>query len=205
MPLHLQVKLLRVLQEKQVRPVGSTAPVPVDVRIISATYRNLEEAVAEERFREDLFYRLNVVSLELPSLDQRKEDIPLLVEYFLGTLSGGDERQVKKISPEAMQVLVDGAWPGNIRQLYNVIENSFALAASSLITEDLLHDALKQHQRKIPSLAEARRQFEQQYLIQLLQTTNGDVLRAARIANRNQSDFTQLLNRHHIVPSLFIS
>ncbi len=104
-----------------------------------------------------------------------------------------------------MQVLVDGAWPGNIRQLYNVIENSFALAASSLITEDLLHDALKQHQRKIPSLAEARRQFEQQYLIQLLQTTNGDVLRAARIANRNQSDFTQLLNRHHIVPSLFIS
>jgi two-component system response regulator GlrR len=205
MPLHLQVKLLRVLQEKQVRPVGSTVPVPVDVRIISATYRNLEEAVAEKMFREDLFYRLNVVSLELPPLDQRKEDIPLLAEYFLGTLSGGDERQVKKISPEAMQILVDAAWPGNIRQLHNVIENSFALAASSLITEDLLHDAIKQHQRKIPPLAEARRQFEQQYLIQLLQTTNGDVLRAARIANRNQADFTQLLNRHHIVPSLFSS
>lgn len=205
MPLHLQVKLLRVLQEKQVRPVGSATPVPVDVRIISATHRNLEEAVEEKLFREDLFYRLNVVSLVLPPLHERKEDIPLLAEYFIGILSGGDEQQVKKITPEAMQILVDAAWPGNVRQLYNVIENAFALATSSLITEDLLHDAIKRHRRKIPPLSEARRQFEQQYLIQLLQTTNGNVSRAARIANRNRTDFYKLLNRHHIVPSLFKS
>ncbi|MCL7486566.1 MAG: sigma 54-interacting transcriptional regulator [Desulfobulbaceae bacterium] len=205
MPLHLQVKLLRVLQEKQVRPVGSSTPVPIDVRIISATHRNLEEAIEEKMFRQDLFYRLNVVSLELPPLHKRKEDIPLLAEYFLGILSDSDEEQMKKITPEAMQILVDAAWPGNIRQLYNVIENAFALSTSSLITENLLHDAIKQHQRKIPPLSEARRQFEQQYLIQLLQTTNGNVSQAARIANRNRTDFYKLLNRHHIVPSLYKS
>jgi two-component system response regulator GlrR len=205
MPLHLQVKLLRVLQEKLVRPVGSSTPVPIDVRIISATHRNLEEAIEEKMFREDLFYRLNVVSLVLPPLHERKEDIALLAEHFIGILSGDDEKQVKKITPEALQVLVDAAWPGNIRQLYNVIENAFALSTSLLITEDLLHDAIKQHQRKIAPLSEARRQFEQQYLIQLLQTTNGNVSQAARIANRNRTDFYKLLNRHHIVPSLFKS
>jgi two-component system response regulator GlrR len=205
MPLHIQVKLLRVLQEKQVRPVGSTTPVPVDVRIISATHGNLETAVEEKIFREDLFYRLNVVSLELPPLHKRKEDIPLLSEYFVGKLSGNDEKQKKYFSPEAMQILVNAAWPGNIRQLYNVIENAFALTTSTLITENLLHDAIKQHQRKIPPLSEARRQFEQQYLIKLLQTTNGDVSQAARIAKKNRTDFDKLLNRHHILPSLFNS
>ena len=205
MPLHLQVKLLRVLQEKQVRPVGTTTPVPVDVRIISATHRNLEEAIEYKQFREDLFYRLNVVSLELPPLHERKEDIPLLAEYFIQILTGDNEKAVKRITPEAMQILVDAAWPGNVRQLYNVMENAFALATSPLITEDLLHDAIKQHQKKIIPLFEARRQFEQQYLIKLLQTTQGNVSQAARVANRNRTDFYKLLNRHHIIPDLFKS
>ena len=205
MPLHLQVKLLRVLQEKQVRPVGTTTPVPVDVRIISATHRNLEEAIEYKQFREDLFYRLNVVSLELPPLHERKEDIPLLAEYFIQILTGDNEKAVKRITPEAMQILVDAAWPGNVRQLYNVMENAFALATSPLITEDLLHDTIKQHQKKIIPLFEARRQFEQQYLIKLLQTTQGNVSQAARVANRNRTDFYKLLNRHHIIPDLFKS
>ena len=205
MPLHLQVKLLRVLQERQVRPVGSTTPVPVDVRIISATHRNLEEAIEQNQFRQDLFYRLNVVNLELPPLHERKEDIPLLAEYFIEILCGDNEKSVRNITPEAMRILVDAAWPGNVRQLYNVVENAFALATSPLISEDLLHDTIKQHQKKIPPLFEARRQFEQQYLIQLLHTTNGKVTQAARIANRNRTDFYKLLNRHHIVPSLFKS
>lgn len=203
MPMHLQVKLLRVLQERQVRPVGSTTPVPVDVRIISATHRNLEEAVENKQFRQDLFYRLNVVSLELPPLHERKEDIPLLAEYFIEILSGGSDKPVKKITPEAMQTLVNAAWPGNIRQLYNVIENAYALATSPLITENLLHDAIKQHQKKIATLAEARGQFEQQYLIKLMKMTRGNVSQAARIANRNRTDFYKLLNRHHIVPAQF--
>ena len=205
MPLHLQVKLLRVLQEKQVRPVGTTTPVPVDVRIISATHRNLEEAIEYKQFREDLFYRLNVVSLELPPLHERKEDIPLLAEYFIQILTGDNQKAVKMITPEAMRILVDAAWPGNVRQLYNVMENAFALATSPLITEDLLHDAIKQHQKKIIPLFEARRQFEQQYLIKLLQTTQGNVSQAARVANRNRTDFYKLLNRHHIIPDLFKS
>jgi two-component system response regulator GlrR len=205
MPLQLQVKLLRVLQEKQVRPVGSTTPVPVDVRIISATHRNLEEAIEYKQFREDLYYRLNVVSLELPLLHERKEDIPLLAEYFVQILSGDSKKPVKRITPEAMRILVDAAWPGNVRQLYNVVENAFALATSSFITEDLLHDAIKQHQKKIVPLSEARRQFEQQYLIKLLKTTQGNVSEAARIANRNRTDFYKLLNRHHIIPALFKS
>lgn len=203
MPMHLQVKLLRVLEEKQVRPVGSSSSVSIDVRIISATHRDLEKAVEEKIFREDLFYRLNVVNLGLPPLNERKEDIPLLAEHFIHILAGDDEKQKKKITPEAMQVLLDAAWPGNVRQLYNVIENAFALATSPLITENLLHDAIKKHQKKILPLSEARRQFEQQYLIQLLQTTNGNVSQAARIANRNRTDFYKLLNRHHIVPAQF--
>jgi two-component system response regulator GlrR len=203
MPLHLQVKILRVLQERQIRPVGSTTPVSVDVRIISATHRNLEEAIEARQFREDLFYRLNVVALELPPLHERKEDIPVLAEYFVATLSGASGKTPKKFTPEAMQTLVDAAWPGNVRQLYNVVEHAVALSTSSLIAEDLLHDAIKQHQKKILPLAEARRQFEQQYLLQLLQTTRGNVTQAARIAHRNRTDFYKLLNRHHIVPSLF--
>ncbi len=203
MPLHLQVKLLRVLQERVIRPVGSTEPVPVDVRIISATHRNLEEAIEEKKFREDLFYRLNVVSLELPPLNERKEDIPLLVDYFINNLVDESDRQVKKFSPEAMQLLLDAAWPGNVRQLYNVVEHAVALSTSPIISEDLLHDAIKQHQSKILPLAEARRQFEQQYLIQILQTTRGNVSQAARMAHRNRTDFYKLLNRHHIVPALF--
>ncbi len=203
MPLQLQVKLLRVLQERQVRPVGSAKPVSVDVRIISATHRNLEDAIAERQFREDLFYRLNVVGLVLPPLHERKGDIPLLAEYFVDMLSNGEEKALKKFTPEAMQILVDAAWPGNVRQLYNVVEHAVALSTGSLISEDLLHDAIKQDRKKILPLAEARRQFEQQYLIQLLQTTRGNVSQAARIAHRNRTDFYKLLNRHHIVPSLF--
>ena len=136
MPLHIQVKLLRVLQDRQIRPVGSSRPVPVNVRIISATHRNLEEAIAENAFREDLFYRLNVVSLELPPLHKRKEDIPLLAEHFASLLTEKGDGMERRFTPEAMQVLVEAPWPGNIRQLYNVVENAVALATSSLISED---------------------------------------------------------------------
>ena len=203
MPLHIQVKLLRVLQDRQIRPVGSAQPIPVNVRIISATHRNLEESIKENTFREDLFYRLNVVSLGLPPLHQRREDIPLLAEHFVALLQKKGDGQEKRFTPEAMKILVEAPWPGNVRQLYNVVENAMALATSSLISEDLLHDAIKQHQKKILPLSEAKRQFEQQYLIQLLQTTQGNVSQAARLAQRNRTDFYKLLNRHHIVPALY--
>ncbi len=203
MPQHLQVKLLRVLQERRIRPVGSTKAVDVDVRIISATHRDLDSMITSQDFREDLFYRLNVVNLEIPPLNARKEDIPLLIEHFIEKLSLENRKIVRGMTPEAMKILVEASWPGNVRQLYNVVEHAMALATTPLISEDLLHDAIKQNPDKIPPFAEARRQFEQQYLITLLQTTRGNVTQAAKIAHRNRTDFYKLLGRHHIVPALF--
>jgi len=203
MPLQLQVKLLRVVQERQIRPVGSSQAVAVDVRIISATHRDLEDAIVTKQFREDLFYRLNVVSLQLPPLHERKEDIPLLTEFFIRSLTANMDKKVKGFSPESMQVLIDAAWPGNVRQLYNVVEHAVTMTTSPIIAPDLLHAAVKRQKKKIVPLAEAKAQFEQQYLIQLLQTTRGNVSQAAKIAHRNRTDFYKLLNRHHIVPALF--
>jgi two-component system response regulator GlrR len=203
MPLSLQVKLLRVLQEKQVRPVGSTITIDVDARIISATHRNIDAAVKEKSFREDLFYRLNVVSIEIPPLHKRREDIPLLAHHFVKKITAQNGKEIRGFSPSAMKLLMEASWPGNIRQLQNVVEQAVALSSSPLITENLLSDALKQKPIKIMPFAEARRIFEQEYLVQLLQTTQGNVTEAARQAKRNRTDFYKLLNRHHIVPSLF--
>ncbi|HEX5628231.1 MAG TPA: sigma-54 dependent transcriptional regulator, partial [Usitatibacteraceae bacterium] len=133
MPLPLQVKLLRVLQEREVRPVGATQPVRIDVRVISATHRDLKAACAEGRFREDLYYRLNVVSLALPPLASRREDIPLLASHFLATLSARYGRTLGGFAPEAMELLVASPWRGNVRELQNVVEKCVALGTSPLV------------------------------------------------------------------------
>jgi two-component system response regulator GlrR len=203
MPLSLQVKLLRVLQEKQMRPVGSVATTSVDVRIISATHRNLEEEIASERFREDLYYRLNVVSLELPNLAERREDIPLLANHFLQKFAVRSGKKVTGFAPEAMEALISASWPGNVRQLINVVEQGLALSTTSLISASLVADAIHENIEKIPAFSEARRQFEQDYLVRLMQFTRGNVAHAARLAGRNRTEFYKLLGRHHVVPSLF--
>jgi two-component system response regulator GlrR len=203
MPLALQVKLLRVLQEKQVRPVGSTKSIPVDVRIISATHRQLEEEMTYGNFREDLYYRLNVVTLEIPSLAVRREDIPLLAMYFLSQLAAGSKKQVTSFAPDAMELLVSAAWPGNIRQLLNVVEQTFALTTTPIIPATLVRKALRDRPGDILAFADAKRRFEQEYLVQLLQITNGNVSRAARLAQRNRTEFYKLLHRHQVDPSLF--
>jgi two-component system response regulator GlrR len=205
MPLTLQVKLLRVLQEKQVRPVGSTQTTNVNVRIISATHRDIEQAVEKNEFRQDLYYRFNVVNLEIPSLVDRREDIPILANHFLKELTDSEVKKINGFSPEAMKTLIDASWPGNIRQLRNVVEQAVALATSPIISENLILEAINQNPPQILPLAEARQAFEQDYLIRLLQSTNGNVSEAARIAKRNRTDFYKLLNRHHIAPSLFKS
>lgn len=203
MPLPLQVKLLRVLQEKQMRPVGSVATIPVDVRIISATHRHLEDEVAAGRFREDLYYRLNVVSLELPGLNDRREDIPLLANHFLHKLAGRSGKKITGFAPETMEVLLQAAWPGNIRQLINVVEQAVALSTTPLIHADLVKDAIQENSEKIPTFGEARRRFEQEYLVRLMTITRGNVSHAARLAGRNRTEFYKLLSRHHVVPALF--
>jgi two-component system, NtrC family, response regulator GlrR len=203
MPLALQVKLLRVLQERQVRPVGSARVTPVDVRIISATHRNLEESIAAGQFRQDLYYRLNVVCFEVPNLAERREDIPLLAEYFRTKLAERSQKKITGFAPEAMDLLINAPWPGNIRELMNVVEQAVTLATTPVITADLVQRALRDTPERLPPLAEARRKFEQDYLVRLLQMTRGNVSQAARIADRNRTDFYKLLQRHHIVPALF--
>ncbi|HKJ21624.1 MAG TPA: sigma 54-interacting transcriptional regulator, partial [Gammaproteobacteria bacterium] len=203
MPLSLQAKLLRVLQEKEVRPVGSTASAPVDVRIISATHRNLEEAVEAGHFREDLYYRLNVVQLDIPSLRERPEDIPLLANYFLAKISEQNSKPARSFSPEAMECLISAPWPGNVRQLYNVVEQTVTLATTTVIPVSLVQKALRHKLGSLPSLAAARRDFEREYLTRLLQMTDGNITQAARFAKRNRTELYKLLRRYHLEPSTF--
>ena len=203
MPPALQVKLLRVLQEKQVRPVGGTQHAPVDVRVISATHRNLEAEMAAGNFREDLYYRLKVVALSLPSLAERREDIPLLAGHFLGEIAARYKKNVTGLSPEAVEQLVAAAWPGNVRQLYNVIEQSVALTTTPRIPANLVQQAIQREQTEFASFEQARRKFERDYLAQLLKITEGNVTQAARLAKRNRTEFYKLLQRHALDPRLF--
>jgi two-component system response regulator GlrR len=204
MPLSFQVKLLRVIQERSVRPVGTTRALPVDVRIISATHRDLDELRKSGSFREDLYYRLNVVTLDIPSLVERREDIPLLANYFLHSLSDAEKKSVKGFAPDAMEVLLSAPWPGNVRQLFNVVEQAVAFTTTSLIPASLVQRALRDEaQGEMPAFADARSRFEREYLTQLLQITNGNVSQAARIAKRNRTEFYKLLHKHHLNPSQF--
>jgi two-component system response regulator GlrR len=203
MPQPLQVKLLRVLQERVIRPVGSVDNIAIDVRIISATHRNLDQAMQNEDFREDLYYRLNVVNIELPPLRDRPEDIPVLARHFLAKATHQHNRKIRNISPGALHLLAQAAWPGNVRQLQNVIEKVVALSASPVISEGLVANALSNQDLVIPSFNEARADFEKRYLIKLMQVTEGNVTHAARIAQRNRTDFYKLLNRHSIEAAEF--
>ncbi|MEN8206860.1 MAG: sigma 54-interacting transcriptional regulator [Pseudomonadota bacterium] len=204
MPLSFQVKLLRAIQERSVRPVGATRAQDIDVRILSATHRDLDELRKSGTFREDLYYRLNVVALDIPSLIDRREDIPLLANHFLGTLGDAVKKSVKGFSPDAMEVLLSAPWPGNVRQLFNVVEQSVAFTTTSLIPASLVQRALRgEADGELPAFADARSRFEREYLTQLLQITNGNVSQAARIAKRNRTEFYKLLHKHHLHPSQF--
>ncbi len=205
MPMRLQVKLLRVLQENQVRPVGSTEAKRIDVRVISATHRDLQGLMTQGRFREDLYYRLNVVNIRLPTLDERREDIPLLVAHFLQQIAeeAGQERKV--YAPEAVEMLVTAEWPGNIRQLYNIVRQNVALSRSPVISGELVQQSLGEHAGKLLSFSDARDEFTRNYLSQILQITMGNVSQAARLAKRNRTDFYKLLARHDLNPDSFKS
>ncbi|MCK5230617.1 MAG: sigma 54-interacting transcriptional regulator, partial [Desulfobulbaceae bacterium] len=193
MPVSLQVKLLRVIQEKQVRPVGSTKSVNVDVRIISATHRDLEKAIEDGDFRQDLFYRLNVVPMEMPPLSERREDIPILVTHFLEKLYKRTGKKVTGFAPDAMEMLLSAPWPGNVRQLLNVVEQAVVFAITPVISADLLNSTIRENSDKIPTFLEARLKFEREYLVNLLQMTKGNVTQAAKFASRNRTDFYKIL------------
>jgi two-component system, NtrC family, response regulator GlrR len=202
MPMRLQVKLLRVLQENAIRPVGSTEPMPVNVRVISATHRDLQQLMAATQFREDLYYRLNVVHIEMPGLSRRREDIPMLVAHFLAQIAR--ESGVRKIyAPEAVELLATADWPGNIRQLQNVVRQNVALSQTPIIPVELVQQSLGGSPGRLPSFDEARDEFTRSYLSQILQITGGNVSQAARLARRNRTDFYKLLARHQLTPEEF--
>jgi two-component system response regulator GlrR len=203
MPLSLQVKLLRALEERKIRPVGSHESHDIDVRVISATHRKLEERIATGEFREDLYYRLNVVKLYIPSLAERREDIPLIANHALTRLAERYRRGRLQFSPEAMEVLVSAPWPGNVRQLLNVVEQAVALAATEVIPESLVRQALDVADTALTPLDEARKAFERDYLVRILKITGGNVTKAARLAGRNRTEFYRLLERHSLEPGMF--
>lgn len=198
MPLALQVKLLRVLQEKSLRPVGSTQTIPVDVRVISATHKDLKEAMAAGDFREDLYYRVCVVNLRLPSLNERQEDIPMLARHLLSVSAARHQVQVSRFSDEAMQKLCQADWPGNIRQLVNVVEQCVALTASPIINVSLVNQALINNSDAFLTLNEAKEIFERRYIRRVLKMTDGVVSRAAELAGRNRTDFYKLIKKHDL-------
>ncbi len=180
MPVALQVKLLRVLQERKVRPLGSNRDIDIDVRIISATHRDLPKAMARGEFREDLFYRLNVVNLKIPPLAERTEDIPLLANHLLRQSADRHKPFVRAFSTDAMKRLMAAKWPGNVRQLVNVIEQCVALTSSPVISDALVEQALEGENTALPTFVEARNQFE------LTKCYGGDISRKKKLLQKQK-------------------
>jgi two-component system, NtrC family, response regulator GlrR len=203
MPLAAQAKLLRVLERHEVRPVGTADNVSIDVRIVAATHHNLAEKIEQGTFREDLYYRLNVISLELPTLAERREDILLLARHFCQSLSEKNNKPLCHFAPEATEMLISALWPGNVRQLYNTVEQCVVLSPTQVISRSLVSRALRQKSEKLLSLNTAREQFERDYLIRLLNLTEGNIALSARLAERNRTEFYNLLARHGLDPEQF--
>ena len=199
-----QVKLLRVLQHREVIPVGATEPIAIDTRLIAATNRNLEEEIARGNFRSDLFYRLNVIAIEIPPLRDRPEDIPLLAESFLAEIALKRDEPKKKLSPEAAEQLQEYAWPGNVRELENAIERAVILAASATINPAALPDRVRR--RKSESLIAERtisnpslEAIERAYIMWVLRSEGGNKSRAAEVLGIDASTLHRKLSRFELV------
>jgi two-component system response regulator GlrR len=202
MPLSTQAKFLRVLQERQFYPIGSKKPMDVDVRVIVATNRDLEDEVKKGNFREDLLYRVHVIPVYLPPLRERKEDIPLLAEYFLKKYSQKMGKTVAGLNPLALQKLMRYDWPGNIRQLENTIEYAVAMTQHNMITEDLISltktESQEPFHESLKTLKAAKNAFMRHYLINLLKTTKGNVSKAAAMAGQYRTNFHNVLKKHNV-------
>jgi two-component system response regulator GlrR len=213
MPLSTQSKLLRVLQERQFYPVGSEVPMAVDVRVIVATNKDLEEQVRKRLFRDDLFYRIHVIPVYLPPLRERKDDIVPLVEHFLKKYSEHMKKEVKGVTSEALRKLMLHDWPGNVRELENTIEYAVAMTQNDTVTDDFILQSrsvvMDRGQGFAPEksaesssgmrpLRDARDAFERDYLIQVLSMTEGNVSQAAKLAGKYRADFYDLLKKHEL-------
>jgi transcriptional regulator with PAS, ATPase and Fis domain len=197
----LQVKLLRVIQEQEVRHVGGTAPIKVDVRIIAATNRNLAQMVKDGKFREDLFYRLNVVRIVLPPLRERRQDIPMLAHHFLQKVSVANNQPVRGFVPETMALLERYRWPGNVRELENVIERTVSLAPGPLIMPDDLPETVRKAEAASPRHDEGLltlEEVEKRHLIKVLRETGGNKVQAAKVLGIDRRTLYRMAERFGI-------
>ncbi|MBF0492863.1 MAG: sigma-54-dependent Fis family transcriptional regulator [Deltaproteobacteria bacterium] len=210
-PLSIQVKLLRVLQEKEIQKVGSINSTKVDIRVIAATHRDLQEMIAQKKFREDLFYRLNVITLQLPPLRNRSEDIEQLIEYFLKKFSEKTRKKILSVHAEALQALKNYNWPGNIRELENIIERSVVLCETKEILLKDLPYKISGHKLNFTQphfksewvsypYKEAKQfaldQFNEHYLYHLLQKTENNISLASSLAGLDRSNFKKILKKY---------
>jgi two-component system response regulator GlrR len=204
MPLSIQAKLLRVLQERRFYPVGGKQSKEVDIRVIVATNKDLQDEIKAGTFREDLYYRIHVIPISLPSLRERKEDIPSLVRLFIKDFSRKMKKEVKGVTPQAMQMLMMQDWPGNVRQLKNTIEYAVAMTQMDVITHKLLDTQRKiVPQGEVVPLKEAKANFEKAYLTHLLELAQGNVSKAAELAGKYRADLYDLLKKHCLNPRDF--
>jgi two-component system, NtrC family, response regulator GlrR len=203
MSLTIQAKLLRVLQEKQFYPLGSGKPVEVDVRVITATNKDLEARVKDGSFREDLYYRIHVVPVDLPPLRERKEDVPLLAEHFLKEISQRMKKDIKGISAMAMQKLMLYDWPGNVRELENTIEHAVAITLDDVISEEIVLPSKDLPSESLKPYKKAVDDFKRGYIVRLLEFTKGNVSKASELAEKYRADFYNLVKKHNLNPEDF--
>ncbi|MCD6262259.1 MAG: sigma-54-dependent Fis family transcriptional regulator [Deltaproteobacteria bacterium] len=206
LPESVQVKLLRVLQEHTFYPLGSERLVTVDVRIIAATNADLEDKVRNGAFREDLYYRVHIIPIYIPPLRNRKDDIPLLSDYFIKKYAKRMKKEPKELSSLALQKLLSYSWPGNVRELENTIEYAMAMSEGHIINEDLVLHNRRTHitdRGKIRPLKEARAEFEKEYIRTVLSITKGNVTEAAKLTGKYRSDFYGLLKKYDLQASDF--
>jgi two-component system response regulator GlrR len=198
MALSMQAKFLRVLQEKEFYPIGAQKTIKVNTRFIASSNRNLESEVKKGTFREDLFYRIHVIVIQLPPLRQRKDDIPLLANYFLNKYARETQKDISGFTPSAFQKLMLHDWPGNVRELENTVECAVALATQNIISEDAILPDQDAAEGGLQSLKDAKEDFEKNYLIQLIELTHGNVSQAAKLAGKYRADLYQLLKKYDI-------
>ncbi len=201
MPLSMQAKLLRVLENREVYPLGSEKKVKLDIRLISASNKDLTEEIKKGVFREDLFYRIHVIHLRIPPLRERREDIPLLAGHFIRMYSGRYGRRAEHLSSKAFEKLMTYDWPGNVRELENTIESAVVLTTGAEISADAVR--ISSDTSALQSYKEAKREFEQRYARELMEMSKGNVSKASRMADVYRADLYELLKKYAIDPESF--
>lgn len=203
-PLTIQGKLLKAIEEREFYPLGAQKTVKVDIRVISASNRDIEAEVEKGNFRSDLFYRIHVIPIRMPSLRERKDDIPLLVEYFMEKCARKMNKNIKAIAPQALQRIMLYSWPGNVRELENIIECAAVMARDDVITEELIvMPTQKMDESAFRSFKESKQEFERSYLIELMKISRGNVSQAAKLAGKYRADLYALLEKYNLSPLEF--